>query len=417
MPIPMRGVNCKMRVLRTMYEARLRDDILPYWRRHEDYVFGGVCNCLDNSGGTRLSDDKFSWSQGRYLWVLSRQCALQEAGVNLGRDPVDLRSAMDKTFGFLVDRVLSAEYRCHTVLSRSGNRKKSGEENIYTDCYVLSGLSEYVRVTNSHEKIPLLDAVYRSIFDRVMHNAVRTDPYAIPAGYRVHDFFMTMVNTVADYIAMRRYFGLDAGEATAFTGANIDAILDDLWRDGCVREYVSGDAQYHPRLLDRHLAPGHMLESMWFCAEFLNQTSRDALEQRLGRILQTVRSAFDLGWDAECGGLLRFVDRDGGKPHGQLIGDSFEEQIRGGWDGKLWWVHAEALFSLLYMYSLTGDQTLLERNERLADYVFSTFPSPNTGEWIQVRRRDGSPDERIVALPVKDPFHVARSFCKIIALP
>jgi N-acylglucosamine 2-epimerase len=36
------------------------------------------------------------------------------------------------------------------------------------------------------------------------------------------------------------------------------------------------------------------------------------------------------------------------------------------------------------------------------------------GEWIQIRNRKGEPEEKVVALPVKDPFHVTRVFIHII---
>ena len=38
------------------------------------------------------------------------------------------------------------------------------------------------------------------------------------------------------------------------------------------------------------------------------------------------------------------------------------------------------------------------------------------GEWIQIRQRDGSPLNKVVALPVKDPMHVARAFILCIDL-
>jgi N-acylglucosamine 2-epimerase len=45
-----------------------------------------------------------------------------------------------------------------------------------------------------------------------------------------------------------------------------------------------------------------------------------------------------------------------------------------------------------------------------------TFPAGPGEEWIQVRRRDGSPLDATVALPVKDPFHIARSFLLLVEL-
>ena len=50
--------------------------------------------------------------------------------------------------------------------------------------------------------------------------------------------------------------------------------------------------------------------------------------------------------------------------------------------------------------------------------TFRTFPNPNPkiGEWIQIRNRLGEPESKVVALPVKDPFHIARNLILIIDL-
>ena len=44
------------------------------------------------------------------------------------------------------------------------------------------------------------------------------------------------------------------------------------------------------------------------------------------------------------------------------------------------------------------------------------FPDHKTGEWTQIRKRDGAPQQKVVALPVKDPFHIARNLILILEL-
>jgi N-acylglucosamine 2-epimerase len=52
------------------------------------------------------------------------------------------------------------------------------------------------------------------------------------------------------------------------------------------------------------------------------------------------------------------------------------------------------------------------------DYSFRVFPQPDpaVGEWIQIRDRRGQPLERVVALPVKDPYHIARNLIQVLEL-
>jgi N-acylglucosamine 2-epimerase len=46
------------------------------------------------------------------------------------------------------------------------------------------------------------------------------------------------------------------------------------------------------------------------------------------------------------------------------------------------------------------------------------FPQPDSaiGEWIQIRDRRGEPLDIVVALPVKDPYHIARNLIQALEL-
>lgn len=47
----------------------------------------------------------------------------------------------------------------------------------------------------------------------------------------------------------------------------------------------------------------------------------------------------------------------------------------------------------------------------------ATFPGRKGGaEWIRIRDRAGAPRDQVVALPVKDPFHICRNLMQIIEL-
>jgi N-acylglucosamine 2-epimerase len=94
------------------------------------------------------------------------------------------------------------------------------------------------------------------------------------------------------------------------------------------------------------------------------------------------------------------------------------QQVVNGWGDKLWWVHSEALYATLLAYRLTGDSDLLPLYHQAYDYTFRTFPNPDlsVGEWIQIRDRQGAPQQKVVALPVKDPYHILRNVLLLIDL-
>lgn len=401
------------------YIGRIQDDFVPYWNRFFDYEKGGILNCINNYGDQKLSDNKFTWSQGRYLWILGRLYELNQKGIFPHLNNEDLLRQMQGTYAFLTQHSIYADNRCCYLLDRDGNKLKDGktgryDASIFADCFALIGMAQYTKTTRLKENLPAVEGLYQSITSRIERGDYLTEPYPIPEGYRVHSIPMIMVNTVYEYLKMREVFGLSCEEEIQYGLGKVRSILEDFYRGGYIREHVSTDENYEKRLLDRHVNPGHTLEDMWFCAEFLKDYGD--LSQYLPRILELARNAFDIGWDQEYGGLLRFVDREGGQPKGESLESDFERLIQNTWDMKLWWPHSETLYVFLYLYQLTGEQDLLDRYEKASSYIFATFPNRELGEWIQIRKRDGTPEEKVVALPVKDPFHILRNFIKIVEL-
>ena len=60
--------------LKGFYENELTNRILAFWLpRCEDREYGGYVNCFDNAGEKLQSYDKYTWSQGRFVWVFSRR--------------------------------------------------------------------------------------------------------------------------------------------------------------------------------------------------------------------------------------------------------------------------------------------------------------------------------------------------------
>ena len=140
--------------------------------------------------------------------------------------------------------------------------------------------------------------------------------------------------------------------------------------------------------------PGHAIESMWFVMHHAlsrndRKTIRDAAE--------VIRWHLEKGWDKEYGGLFLGVDADG---HPPFMPHS---------DRKLWWPHTEALYALLLARELTGERWCEEWYDRVHEWSFHHFAMPDVGEWRQRLDRKGKPITDVVALPVKDPFHLPRA--------
>jgi len=117
-----------------------------------------------------------------------------------------------------------------------------------------------------------------------------------------------------------------------------------------------------------------------------------------------MRWHLEKGWDKDYGGIFLGIDAEG---HPPFMPNS---------DRKLWWPHTEALYALLLAHRLTGERWCEEWYDRVHEWSFHHFAMPDVGEWRQRLDRKGNPITDVVALPVKDPFHLPRALILAIQL-
>ena len=398
------------------------EDIFAYWSEYRDSEFGGILNCISNDGNTLVSKDKYAWSQGRWLYILSKLNQMSDEFP--GIDQKFVRQWMDETQSFINDKcVYGDDFRTCFLLRQDGTMvldEATGryDTSIYADCFVLIGLSEYSVATGIYN--PKTEEIARSIIARLESGDFLSQPYEIPSGYTVHGIPMIMLNTLKVFCDMQKHFGRDCSFEEAYADQCFNLIWDRHYdrEHSLIREYVSTPENRSVLLADRHINPGHTLEDIWFIMEQLSD--RGTLSEFMGDIEAIVKKVFELGWDKEYGGLLRYVDYEQADGDQSVRGinthSAYDELVASTWDMKLWWSHSEILYLFTKLYVQTGDKIWLDYYRKSYDYVFATYPAPDNAEWIQIRKRDGSPQDRVVALPVKDPFHIMRNFIKIVEI-
>ena len=408
--------------LRAFYIDQLKTKILPFWLEHGmDCAFGGYLTCFEGSGTTLVSTDKYTWSQGRMVYVLSR---LARMDIFNARERAGLLANARSGADFLLEHCLLPDGHCVFLMDRTGAHKTMDasppDASIYADCFVAIGMSAYAVASGRTDIYRFAATLYADIVRRIASGVFHTAPYPAPAGYRHHGVPMIMLNVSQEFAQAAAVFcEEDRMFAMARAGEYAADILSTFVDgDGILREMKPLSGAHDDRhLIGRYVNPGHVLEDMWFLMEYALTAGRhDLIEVCAGIAKRT----FTRGWDESYGGLLLFCDKDGGAPKGELSGAGHEpmlEKVTSDWGSKLWWVHSEALYTLLLFHRLTGDEDFLAMYEKTEDYAFRTFPdAPETGEWVQIRDRAGRPEGRVVALPVKDPFHILRNFLKIIEL-
>ena len=416
------------RLLKGFYENELKNKILPFWlERCEDRVYGGYFNCFNNEGTVLVSHDKYTWSQGRFVWIFSRLASAKAPIFSAVQRKEFLRLAKSGR-DFLMRHCLIGEgdYRCVFLMEEDGTPKHVDgceplDMSIYADCFVVLAMAAYSRAAGDREAYVFGKRLYGSIRSRIEKNDFYTLPYPLSHTYKAHGIPMILANVA-----------WEMHEAAAVMGdgeLKEELLRDEMWaarevldifagEDGLIREVVCRTGERARGMLGSHINPGHTLEDMWFMLD-----ARELLkaEDWDSRIYEIIKRTLETGWDKEYGGILHYCALDGSQPRATSE-DNREEpvvrQVEDGWGDKLWWVQSEALYTTLRSCLKTGDVDFWRWPARIFDYTFSHFPNtdPETGEWTQILKRDGTPQEKVVALPVKDPYHIVRNLLLILEL-
>lgn len=406
------------------YIDHLKNTLLPFWLRSVDWEDGGFLNCYDNTGSRLVSTDKFTWSQGRFVWMYAK----------LASTSVDLFDKQEREYflklaghgaKFLMEHCLLGNGNCAFLMDKKGNPKLAAssdryDSSIYADCFVIAGLAKYAAVSGDRSSFEFAYRLYVSVMARIQSGSYVTEPYPIPPGYQSHGIPMTLLNVTQELLEAEETLHGDRAEELMI---NMQAFMDHICEEFIdehfvLNEMIGLENQRVDSLLGRYCNPGHTIEDMWFVVHAALKLGKEGYVSKAGR---TASKMIELGWDDEYGGLFLFIDREGGPPKGSKEGiehTSMVKQIEQNWDCKLWWPHSEALYTSLLCYKLAGAPKLLAQYEMLHEYTFRTFPNPDTsvGEWIQIRSRSGEPINQIVALPVKDPYHIVRNMIYLIEL-
>lgn len=373
------------------YRNLLLDGVVPFWLKHGiDWEYGGVLSCMTEDGSP-VSSDKFMWSQARSVWTFS---ALYN---RVERRPEFLNVA-ENSIRFLLAHGRDTLDRWVYHTDRTG-KVIEGATSIYTDCFVVYGFSEYYRAVRN----PDILSVARATFERVRHRIEEPDfqetaPYPLPFGWRNHGVPMIMTEV--------------AGELAQTTGDDSLAELADSYAARVMNHFVRPDRRLLLEFLSSRyeelpppagtfVMPGHAVESMWFV---LHRGQRRRNQELIHRAAEVIRWHLEAGWDKKYGGIFLGIDAEGGKPYLPHAGK------------KLWWPHTEALYALLLAHRLTGEAWCTEWYDKVQAWAFSHFPMPEIGEWRQRLNQEGQPTSEVIALPVKDPFHLPRSAILIMQL-
>ena len=412
--------------LRGFYENELTNRILSFWLpRCRDNEHGGFVNCFTNRGDKLMARDKYTWSQGRFVWMFSRLSTTKAPIFDAAQRKHFLSLAKNGADFLMQHCLLPGELlRCTFLMEADGTPKYVAgcdtlDMSIYADCFVVLGLSAYSVAANDRAAYDFARKLYHSIRERFATRQFHTLPYPLSSGYRQHGESMIMSNVTKEMhdaaAVMDKAFLAELEENLAFYTSDILEHFTD--ENNVIHEIITKDNTFFPDLLGQQANPGHTIEDMWFMIDAADILHKPEMVAKAAAI---AKKALKIGWDEEFGGILHYASPNGGQPAGDPGATADEPMTKqlSGWGDKLWWIHSEALYTTLLCHLRTGDPEFLAWHDKVFDYTFSVFPNPDPEirEWIQILTREGRPQDKVVALPVKDPYHITRNLLLLVEL-
>ena len=409
------------------FRRELTDNLLYFWMdRCLDTENGGYFNCFTNDGRCLVSTDKYIWSQGRFLWMFSKLAMLESSMFDETQRERFLQYAKSGR-DFLLRHVLLApdDYRCVFLTDAAGNPKempgqKGYDLSISADCFVVMGFAAYAKAAKDADAWAFCKKLGDSVWERYHNGNYRAHPYPVPAHCASHARPMILTNMCCEMFKAAEMLDTAYCDIAKerIRKCHRDTFATFADENGLVHEFVTDQEALIDSLFFHHINPGHTLEDMWFQWEAADLLGEDAHRESIVRI---VKNTMELGWDEAFGGLYHFIACDG--LHTEYTAGAMAEEaqmklVLDDWGSKLWWVHSEAMYTTLLMYIRTGQAEFKELFEKVFTYTYQTFPNPDREirEWIQIRTREGKPQEKVVALPVKDPYHIVRNVMLCIEL-
>ena len=348
------------------YRKDLFDDFLPFMNRFVvDFELGGFC-CNCDRDGTRLSDRKDSWYEGRGIWVYS--CLYE----HFGHDPLHLEIAR-KT----VESILGARPKDDPRWPRVMNRDYSAitpDREIYGSLFIAEGLLAYASASGQLQYRDLAAQIVRDMIalydspdytiDMTGYLGPGNDPLV---GARVQGVPMVLLRFATQYLRI----GPDT-EFEALAAACVHNLMERHWNPdfGLNIELLTHDYQFPVGDYRQFAYTGHTIEAMWMV---MDEAIRRGDEALLDLAAARFRRHAEVSWDGVYGGVfrgVRHVDRN------EWLLD------------RVLWAQEEVLIGYLMMIEM-GDQSAWKMFGRMYEYVRSHYPLSRYGLplWITVADR------------------------------
>jgi len=369
-----------------LFSDELLESVVPFWIQHSiDREYGGYFSCLERDG-TVFDTDKFTWMQGRAIWMFSTLCE------QYGTRNEWLDAAKHGT-EFMRKFATSPNGDMYFALDRKGNPLVE-PYNVYSDCFMCMGYAAYARISGEEWARAESLRLYKRINER--QNSPKGIWNKKVPGSRSFSAMsfpmiqMTLARELVGYLPDDVVQPVIQNTLDSFWNLHVD------WERKRVFERVLPDGSKDFDVMEgRLLCPGHALEILWLVMDVANSRGD---KKMVSDCAEAMLWSIESSWDESFGGIFYYQDYLG------YPTEKLESTM------KLWWVHAEAMLAMLLAYKLTDSKPHWEWFKKISDYSFKHFSDrDNGGEWFGYLDHYGKPVFTLKGGKWKGFFHLPRA--------
>ncbi|HUX94130.1 MAG TPA: AGE family epimerase/isomerase [Bacteroidales bacterium] len=376
------------KALAELYRDELLNNVIPFWlEKSQDRQYGGYFTCLDRTGNV-FDTDKFVWLQGREVWMFSMLYN------NLEKNPGWLECALQGG-EFLRKYGHDGKLNWYFSLTREG-KPIIEPYNIFSYTFATMAFGQLSKATGNEEYAEIARKTFEIILSKVDNPKGKWNK-TYPGTRSLKNFALPMILC---NLALEIEHLLEPAFLRKTIDTCIHEVMDNFYRPelGLVIENITEDNKLSDTFEGRLLNPGHAIEAMWFIMDLGVRLNNKELIEKAAKIAVQMT---EYGWDKKNGGILYFLDLKGHPP----------QQLE--WDQKLWWVHIEALISMIKGYQLTGSKECLKWFEIIHEYSWDHFRDNEYPEWWGYLNRQGEVLLSLKGGKWKGCFHVPRGLYQI----
>lgn len=378
----------------------LTGNILPYWTEKMRDPAGGFYGRISGTEELNAEASRGAIMYGRILWTFS-------AAWRLLRRPEYLAAATEAK-EYILRRFVDPEYGgVYWSLAADGTPLDT-KKQFYALGFVLYGMSEYARATGDGEARQCALSLYRCIeehaFDRKRNGyfEAQTRDWREIADMRLSDKDANEKKTMNTHLhILEPYTNLYRIHRDEELRARLENLIDLF-----LTRIENPESHHLGLFFDEEWAEksrgvysyGHDIEATWLLLEAARETGDECLVARVQR---------------HC---LRIADAalEGYRPDGSMI---YERHADGRLDRERhWWVQAETVIGLFYLYRFYGNGYALDRALQSWEYIKTRLIDRKAGEWFWSILPDGTVNRRDDKAGFwKCPYHNSRMCMEVIS--